>query len=529
MLTGLGVKNLRGFKDGVFVKIKPITVLVGKNSSGKSSFARLFPLLRQSVERKTRGPILWYDRVDFGDFSNSLNHDSNPDKDEIIFRFKTNTKPSGKNTRRIGYGMYHELPVLDEANTKVSLHIKKAGGELSSVPSKLKIQIYNNDIELIFNEKARIDDLLINGISFSGSDNTRAESLQLGLLPLPIFYTYKKVKREGKAERTLLSRDYLKETLWYEIEKRTDARTQSKRIDKIIRHCVIGSDGKMFDYLSEHSEFPSSLKKNIKNNPVGSKSFKRLKSSIIAANLPGLIEHLDKDIVSYFENSAYMEPLRATANRYYRPQDLSVEEIDSKGENIPVYLDSLSSKEKEGFQSWVKSCMGWDIKTEREGGHLSIKIGGIEKKNKNLADVGFGYSQLLPILVQLWAVRENKKRKKRRFRTNSTLSTVVIEQPELHLHPGYQAKLADIFYEFSCLERKDAGDSVYSVIETHSPHLINRFGELVENGILKKEDIQILLFDMEENSGCKVNEVGFNDDGVLIDWPYGFFEPDLGD
>lgn len=79
-MKSIGVKNLRSLKDIGMVEIKPITVLVGKNSSGKSSFLRLFPLLKQTLEAKTAEPILWYGKyVDFGDYDLSRTHSETAD------------------------------------------------------------------------------------------------------------------------------------------------------------------------------------------------------------------------------------------------------------------------------------------------------------------------------------------------------------------------------------------------------------------------------------------------------------------
>lgn len=55
----------------------------------------------------------------------------------------------------------------------------------------------------------------------------------------------------------------------------------------------------------------------------------------------------------------------------------------------------------------------------------------------NITDMGFGISQVLPIAAQLWAING-------RHRDLASSSAVVIEQPELHLHPEYQARLADV-------------------------------------------------------------------------------------
>src|SRR5215813_10678011 len=74
-LEAFGVKNLRCLTDTGLIALKPITVLVGRNSSGKSTFLRAFPLLRQSVETARNSPILWYHEryVDFGSLKDAAN------------------------------------------------------------------------------------------------------------------------------------------------------------------------------------------------------------------------------------------------------------------------------------------------------------------------------------------------------------------------------------------------------------------------------------------------------------------------
>ena len=87
MIDSISINNLRSLNGGK-VNIKPITVLVGKNSSGKSSFLRVFPLLRQSVESNTIGPILWYGKyVDFGAFSEAINRNSESKNIKFSFNF----------------------------------------------------------------------------------------------------------------------------------------------------------------------------------------------------------------------------------------------------------------------------------------------------------------------------------------------------------------------------------------------------------------------------------------------------------
>lgn len=95
----IGFKNLRALKDTGDIPIKPLTVLLGNNSSGKSTFLRTFPLLKQSIETRTTGPLLWYGRfVDFGDFSNALT-DKNSD-DFIEFNYELEFDSSEQFSRR---------------------------------------------------------------------------------------------------------------------------------------------------------------------------------------------------------------------------------------------------------------------------------------------------------------------------------------------------------------------------------------------------------------------------------------------
>ena len=75
MITAVRIKNLRSLADTGFIEIKPITLLLGANSTGKSTFLRSFPLFTQSVNKNLRGPISWFDDslVDFGDYNTALN------------------------------------------------------------------------------------------------------------------------------------------------------------------------------------------------------------------------------------------------------------------------------------------------------------------------------------------------------------------------------------------------------------------------------------------------------------------------
>ncbi|OGG47139.1 MAG: hypothetical protein A3F84_16955 [Candidatus Handelsmanbacteria bacterium RIFCSPLOWO2_12_FULL_64_10] len=141
----------------------------------------------------------------------------------------------------------------------------------------------------------------------------------------------------------------------------------------------------------------------------------------------------------------------------------------------------------------------WDMKTETEVSHR---------------DVGIGISQVLPVLVSAFGLDRK---------------ILAIEQPEIHLHPKLQAELGDVFIESALGERKNT-----FIIETHSEHLILRlmrrmrdtYQENLPDGLppVRPEDVAI-LFVQPKDSSAVVRLLELDEEGQLLDpWPGGFFE-----
>lgn len=225
---------------------------------------------------------------------------------------------------------------------------------------------------------------------------------------------------------------------------------------------------------------------------------------------------------TYFRNVHYIAPLRATAERYYRLRNLAIDEVDYQGKNMVIFLNSMPLNRLRKFQEWTLEHFGFKIIINKSSGHLSIKIALQSDENTvNLSDTGFGYSQILPIITQLWDLSTQKKS----VRQKEVPLVIAIEQPELHLHPSLQAELSEAFIASIHLAEK-YGYKLQLLIETHSETIVNYFGRAIAKGDLKSEDISVILFNKDRNAKyTSIQTSEYDKDGYLSNWPIGFFVP----
>ncbi len=264
--------------------------------------------------------------------------------------------------------------------------------------------------------------------------------------------------------------------------------------------------------------------------------FKQIRDLQVAAMVPRLLDRIDQYMLQFASGINYMAPLRARAERYYRPQDLSVDEVDFQGANLPMFLRNLRDSELKSFSAWTEENLGFSITASFSGGHISLLTHDLASGNQyNVSDVGFGFSQILPIAAQLWALsRDEGRRRTRRSRTSA--ATIVdavdnvpivfaIEQPELHLHPGLQARVTDLLLTTISAAR-DAGQDLRLVVETHSETIVNHLGHRIAADRVDPSDVQVVLFEQVEPDLTEVRLVEYDSEGFLSNWPFGFFEPD---
>jgi predicted ATPase len=220
-----------------------------------------------------------------------------------------------------------------------------------------------------------------------------------------------------------------------------------------------------------------------------------------------------RDTLNSLSGIRYLGPLRKYPTRIESLVEKSKNYVGREGEGSASILYRDSSTVKKVNQYMQKLNIPYEVyvvKLDADGAGILGDIIALQlvdlRSNVvlSLEDVGFGISQVLPILVQL-AISES--------------DMVLIEQPELHLHPALQAHFGDLLIDGITPDSKNQ-----FIIETHSEHLLLRLQRRIREGILSSEDIRIYYIDANKELGSYVQLIEMDDQGEFITaWPNGFF------
>ena len=182
-------------------------------------------------------------------------------------------------------------------------------------------------------------------------------------------------------------------------------------------------------------------------------------------------------------------PVRSKPRRTYDPARPI---RDPEGEYVPRYLSEAFFEDRQSWTLLKDALEGFGReaglfdeiavrplgKRGSEPFQIQVRKRGRRTKGpaRNLIDVGYGVSQVLPILTELF--RDKRP------------SMFLLQQPEVHLHPSAQAALGSLFCEIARPRRQ-------LVVETHSDHLLDRVRMDVRDGktSLKPDDVSILFFE----------------------------------
>lgn len=451
MIKSLQIQNFKGWKDTGKIQFAPITLFLGSNSSGKSSIGQFLMLLKQSSLSSDRQTVLFLG-----------------DSDSVV--------------------------------------------ELGGPVDMLYLHNIDNllDFEYQWTLPRPISLTVTNGSDESASITTDAIDFhgQVG-----VYGKENKFLEVEKMEYAAIRHDKEKLSISLERVKKASSARAYKAVAE--PHKLVRTSGRAWELPSPYRfyGFPDEMLTYYKN-------------AWFAPQLNAAHEQL-------FSTISYIGPLRERGERHYRWTGSVPASVGATGKDAILAL--LASRTQNRLYNFkvkqpltnLESIVAKSLKEmglvedftinrisdDRQDYDVKVRTKGSDTMT-DIPDVGFGISQILPVIVQLYYAPAN--------------SIIIMEQPELHLHPSAQSALADIMIE-AISAREDAKPrNIQLIIETHSEHFLRRFQRRIAEKQLKKENFSA-YFANNDNTPTQLEPLEFNLFGEILNWPKNFFGDIKGD
>lgn len=454
MVTAFSIKNFRGFRDQSTLPVGGLTCLVGRNSSGKSSLIHALLLLRQSVDQRavgTRVPQLNMN----GPLVNAGAYD------DIVHNHIT--------TQHIQFTF--------EITSDACIEPRQSSISKSLVPLDIPRPQINRLARRTYSSAC---------MNY-GIDNTKppVSVVKLSFHPEPPF-------------GPTLSR--------YEIEVKglgrvVFVRTTGKTRVQHWRAYLFDLPRKSIRILFPTWSFFPILRER-DSHEISKPEQSRIRQ------FRSVFEDTLGQITTFLTDFKFVGPFRTPPARRYTFSGIGAADTGTSGERA---VDLLITEQllAPSHQYLISAVSHWlnhmglakkvrvkHLAKRSSIFELSIAGAGLAK-SANFVDVGFGISQILPVLVQGLLVPRG--------------GTYIVQQPELHLHPDAQAALADYFIYL-------ASQGIASIVETHSEYLLLRIRRRLAEGVIpirlnlpgEKEPIPI------NNSSISTIYVGEKDNAAVL-------------
>lgn len=235
---------------------------------------------------------------------------------------------------------------------------------------------------------------------------------------------------------------------------------------------------------------------------------------------PDLTLRLEQQLSSV----VYLGPLRERPVRLYRWSGEEPEHVGWRGERT---VDALLAGQGRRFNlkrkrlkplqvmvaEWLKRVEVIEafavlpIGRGRDEYEVRVRAPG-SREEVLLTDVGFGVSQVLPVVTLCFYAAPE--------------STIILEQPEIHLHPAVQAGLADLFIEAAAMREDGAPRNLQLIVESHSEHLLRRLLRRIADGSVDPEQVAAYFVRLGP-SAAVIEPLDVDELGNVRNWPKNFF------
>lgn len=477
MLTGFRVQNFKAFQDTNTIGLAPLTLLSGINSAGKSSLIQMLLLLKQTLES---GP------------SQALNPGQGPFLEQSL----------GDNFNDFLFAH----PKLDEASLVYHLDFAYQRDNDDEIELYDALNVLLSDLNVESLKNILSHDLLSSSVviefgwgpyGFRGRPTVRVAKLQISL---------------SVGTESVVGLSFQPQSGGYQVQsiaEKTHAQLADLAFEQLEIH---GLSNFLPDFLtiSIQKKFGGSI-------PA---SFAELFRDLFAAIRHDLSEGI------YYLNSFRVPPRRLysggqTAGMLLKPngenfaevlwrfRDELVHFVDQKGNKFEQSLSEMVTAVLNGILGLKQHITVNPVGEREDILEVQLETFGPRATKVTLPDVGLGYNQILPIIVQGLLTPPG--------------ALVIFEQPEIHLHPEIHARLIDFFVGLAQTGRR-------VLVETHSTYMIDNLCLAIvkdrSNWLAENSQVLFVHPPDETHASARIEEVEINRYGKIRNYPPHFL-PDV--
>ena len=442
MLTWLRVQNFKAWHDTGKIRLAPITVFFGSNSSGKSSLLQFLLMLRQTAE--------------------------SPDRRRVLH-------PGDKNTP-VELGTYRDFVF----NRDLSQHIEFSFEWTPPKPVEVLDPLSGDGLQ---GNTARFEA----GIASDDKGaHQRVQSFQYTLLnatkELQVTMT---AQEEGKRKYELGASNY-------NLVRKPG---RPWKLPTPVRFYGFPDEvGAYYQNAGFTSDFALALEQQLKRiQYLGPLRTYPERSYVWSGEVP---EHVG------WRGERAVEAMLAATDRQINPGY----KRPGRGFHVVIahWLQEMGLLESFEVRPIAQHRKEYEVLVRTRGSSQPV----------TLPDVGFGVSQVLPVVVQCFYANPH--------------TTILLEQPEIHLHPSVQTALADLFIEAIHSREGGSDRSVQLIIESHSEYFLRRLQRRIAEKTLRPDDVA-LYFCGGGPQGAVLRTLEVNLFGEIQNWPDDFFGDEMGE
>ncbi len=449
MLNQLKIQNFKGWKDTGTIRMAPISLFFGANSSGKSSIGQFLMMLKQTVESSDRKAVFY---------------------------------PGGKNSA-IQLGTYQEMVFRRDPMNKVAFEYSWPLPKSLSIKDPITKQEFEGN-ELTFQAEV-------------GSSDRNPHT--------PVLNYFRYELKQGDAPNLSIG-------MQHKFQTKSEYEVHAEKYSLKRQRGRAWSPGTPVRFYG----FPEEVVAYHQNAEF--------------------VQDLNLQHEKMFRSLSYLGPLRTKAERLYSWTGIHPESVGFAGEHaVAAILASRSRKisllrpgakrasPAKPFEEVIASKlkeMGLieefrvnPISMQRQEYEVKVRTRG-SRDWVDLPDVGFGISQVLPVLVQCFYAPAG--------------SIILMEQPEIHLHPSAQSALADVMIDVINSKENGLDRNIQLVIETHSEHFLRRLQRRIAEDAVSKEKVSAYFADITKMP-AKLEPLDIDLFGNIQNWPEYFFGDEMGD